>query len=275
MMEPVSRCKIMEIPINSLELGVFTPRLSIDYEYVKKLSDDIAQNGLQKTVLVRPHPETPNKWQLIDGNHRTEACRLAGLDTIRAEIRKLSGEEAVFLALHTNLWTGKGLTLLEQGRQLWRLQHKFELSQEEIAAKFRRSQQWVSQRINLWLRSSDALKESITTRVVSFSHARKISQLPEPEQSQVLKKVEKEKLNARQTSIVVNRLKRAETNQQKEDVLKETPLKTPFLGAQTKEELHKLKDSTPMVDTFPCPHCGKPIIVNFVTHQVAKTEESQ
>lgn len=100
----------MEIPINSLELGVFTPRLSIDYKYVKKLSDDIAQNGLQKTVLVRPHPETPNKWQLIDGNHRTEACRLAGLDTIRAEIRKLSDEEAVFLALHTNLWTGKGLT---------------------------------------------------------------------------------------------------------------------------------------------------------------------
>jgi len=169
----------------------------------------------------------------------------------------------------------RGLAPLEMGRQLWRLQQEFQLSEEEIGAKFHRSQQWVSERIDLWLRSSAALKESITARAVTYSHARSMAQLPEADQDIVLEKVKEEKLNARQTALIVNRLKRAETNHEKQDVLKETPLKSPFLGAQTKEELHKLKDSTPMVETFPCPHCGKPIIVNFVTHQIAKTEGTQ
>lgn len=265
---------MMDIPIDSVDLGLFTPRMAIDREYVKKLSDDIIHNGLQRPVLVRPHPKTPKRWQVIDGNHRTEACKQAGLGVIKVEVRQLSDEEATFLAMHLNLWRGKGLTLLEMGHQLWRLQQEFEYSEEEIGKKFRRSQQWVSERIALWLKSSNALKESITARAVTFSHARSVAQLSEADQPMVLEKVKEEKLNARQTAVIVNRLKRAETKQEKKKVLKETPLKSPFLGAQTKEELHKLKDSTPMIETFPCPHCGKPI-VNFVTHQIAKTEETR
>jgi ParB family chromosome partitioning protein len=266
----------MEVPIDSLELGLFTSRMAIDYEYVKKLSDDISHNGLQKPILVRPHPKTANRFQVVDGNHRTEACKLAGFDAIKAEVRQLSDEEATFLAMHLNLWRGKGLTPLEQGRQLWRLQNEFELSQEEIGKKFRRSQQWVSERINIWLRSSDVLKNSITARAVTYSHARKISQLPENDQTNVVEKVRKEKLNVRQTAVVVNRLKRSETKKEKHVVLNETPLKSPFLGAQTEEELNKIQDSTSMIETFNCPHCHKPIIINFVTHEfMAKMEETQ
>lgn len=263
----------MDIPIDSIELGLFTPRMSIDHEYVKKLADDIAHNGLQRPILARPHPKTTNKWQIIDGNHRAEACKLAGLDVIKVEIRELSDDEATFLAMHSNLWRGKGLTPLEQGKQLWKLQNEFELSQAEIAENFGSSQEWVSERIGLWLRSSATLKESIIARAITFSQARKVAQLSEADQPTVLTKIKEQKLNARQTAIIVNRLKRAETTREKQDVLEETPLKGPFLGVQTREELHKLQDSTPMIQTFPCPHCGKSIIVNFVTHQIGKKEE--
>lgn len=264
----------MDIQISSLDLALFTPRMTVDPEYAKKLSDDIKYNGLQRPILVRPNPRTPNRYQVIDGVHRAEACKLAGLDIIKAEVRQLSDEEATFWALHYNLWRGRGLTQLEQGRQLWRLQKEFELSQEEIGKKFQRSQQWVSERIGLWLRSSAALKESITAHAVSFSHARSVAQLPEVDQDMVLEKVKEQKLNARQTAIIVNRLKRAETNQEKQTLLNETPLKSPFLSAQTKQELQLLKDSAPMIETFPCPHCAKPIIVNFVTREIAKAEDT-
>ncbi len=96
--------------VEELELGAFTLRLQFDPKYVEEFAEDIRRNGQQKPIICRVHPEKSNVSQVIDGEHRVRAATKLEHSLIRAEVKQLSNEEALFLAMRINaraFWTIK------------------------------------------------------------------------------------------------------------------------------------------------------------------------
>lgn len=297
-----SRDKVLttNLRIEELELGVFTPRLSVDWKYVDELAEDMKANGQQKPIITRPHPEKPNRYQVIDGEYRVRAAKKLGWFLIRAEVRKLTDEEAWFLAMRINQMHGKRLNPVEEAMHIKRMMEKFGYTEAQVAQKFRRSQQWVSQRLSLVERATPELQRALTTMVVKPRHARSMVQLPDKEQKEVLKKVVKHKLPSTTTEALVEAVKVAETEEEKKKVLETVPklkpkhakklvevfkkappekrkeiLEKPAEAIEAFAEVVKTEEGLeralemapekPVMETFECPcGCGYKLVVDWI-----------
>jgi len=207
------------IRIAELELGVFTPRKQFSLSYIDELAESIRREEQLKPILVRLHPTEPDKYQVVDGEHRTRALQKLGKTAVRAEIRKLSDEEAFFLAMRINQMHGKRLEDIEEGVHLKRMIDLFGYTQQKIGELFKRSQQWVSARLKVVDDSSQELLEAFTDRLVKASIAREIAELPKEEQPQIVKKVAEKKLSRRATEALVHAFKAAKTPEEKHLIL--------------------------------------------------------
>jgi ParB family chromosome partitioning protein len=193
--------------VEELDLGFFTPRLQFDPKYIEELAEDIQNNGQQKPIICRLHPEKPNVYQVIDGEHRVRAVRKLGRSLIRAEVKTLTDEEAMFLALRINQLHGKRLEPLEEALHIKKMMEKQKLSQQQIATKFRRTQAWVSERLNLVTRLSPKVQEKVIAQAIKSKHAYEISKLPEDEQEKVAEFVSKEKPSVKETKFLIELVK--------------------------------------------------------------------
>jgi ParB-like chromosome segregation protein Spo0J len=116
----------------------------------------------------------------------------------------LSDEEATFLAMKINEMHGKRLNPMEEGLRMLKFNSPpFNWSEEKIGRMFGRSQQWVSYRIRMARQADQSVLNSITTRVVTLSHAREIVELPREEQREVVDAVSEHKLSSRTTEALV------------------------------------------------------------------------
>ena len=249
--------------LEDVKLGVFTPRMAINRKWVKDLAEDIKNNGQQKAVIVQYQPEPP--YPLVDGEHRIAALKLLQKTLVRAEIRPLSDEEAAFLAMKINEMHGLRLDDLERGKQMHLLQEKFGWSQEKLGKMYGRSQDWISQRIGLYVAATPELKNNVTTRVVTFTHAREIAKLPEEEQPEVVEKVKEAKLSSRATKALVQALKEAETPDEKQRIL-EKPIESHKNIYKDQEAIKRALAAKPddiVFQVLTCPVCGNKVAVDW------------
>jgi len=287
--------------VEELELGVFSPRLQFDQKYVEELAEDIKNNGQQKAIITRAHPEKPNTYQVIDGEHRVRAVKKLGLPLVRAEVRALSDEEATFLAMKINEMHGKRLDIMEEGVQILKLNSgPFNWSEVKIGRMFGRSQEWVSDRIKIARQADDSVLKSITTRVVTLTHAREIVELPHEEQREVVDAVSEHKLSSRTTEALVDALKVVETPEEKKAVietvsklkpkqvlafsetLKEAkpedrmeilsrPIEQYGKIVMKAEEFKRIVEMAPeeaVMEKVTCPQCGKEAWVDWIGRKV-------
>jgi ParB family chromosome partitioning protein len=196
-----------KLNVKDLELGVFTPRKSFDQKYIDDLAESIKHEGQQKPIICRPHPEKSNVYQVIDGEHRVRAVRKLERSLIRAEVKTLSDEEAMYLALYINQIHGKRLELMEEALHIKRMIDEQKLTQQDIASKFKRSQTWVSRRLSLIDSLSDGVKDKIMRRRIKTSHAVELVSLPEEKQDKLASFVEKQKPNIKETRFLVGLVK--------------------------------------------------------------------
>jgi ParB family chromosome partitioning protein len=288
---------VSNIPTDKLELGSFSPRMQFDPKYVAKLAEDIEAEGQLKPIMVRPHPTEPEKYQVIDGEHRVRALQKLGKTLVRAEVHALSDEEAYYRAMRINQLHGKALEELEEACHINKMMALFGLTQEQIGKQFVRSRQWVSQRLDLALRIAPKVEEYVGTRVASTRHAVEIAQLPKEDQERVVEKVAETKLSTRATRAVVQAIKKAPERRQE---ILEHPLevyaaefKDPkqlekalltigpeddFLAKakeiKTKEQVDELFDEALVKGREPvtvekCPGCGKQLRVDWVKGEVS------
>ena len=252
--EPTTEILTSNLRLESVALGVFTPRMAINQRWVQELAEDIKRSGQQKAIIVQYQPNPP--YPLVDGEHRVAALKLLRQPLVRAEIKPLSDEEAAFLAMKINEMHGLRLDDLERGKQLHLLQEKHGWSQEKLAQMYGRSQDWVSQRVRLYVAATPELKNNITTRVVMFTHAREIAQLPKEEQSEVVEKVKEAKLSSRATKALVQALKEAETPEEKQQIL-EKPIESykEIYKPEALERALAAKPEEAVFERFDCP-CG-------------------
>jgi len=256
--------------IDELELGVFSPRKQFSPAYIEELAEDMKREGQLKPILVRLHPKELDRYQVIDGEHRVRALKRLGMSTVRAEVRRLSDEEADFLAMQINLMHGKRLSQLEEALHVKKLTKRYGYTQQKVAELYNRSQQWVSDRFKLVNSSSEALLNAFTTRVVDMSKARKIAQLPKGEQPEVVKKVADASLSARQTEVLVHALKEVETPKEKQRIL-DKPIETLLQLYKEPEAAKRLLKAAPEEAVYQfvdCPICGKRIWIDWIERAI-------
>lgn len=147
------------------------PRKHFDEESIRELADSILSDGLQSPILVRPRD---GKFEIVQGERRYRAHVLAELDTIRAEIREMSEDEAFHLAVIENIQREQ-LTDIEEARAFQRY-IEMGYTHEAVAQKVKKSRTYVTTKLRL-LKLIPEIQDLISLGRVSTGHAVQILKL--------------------------------------------------------------------------------------------------
>ena len=158
----------MELSINDLEPNRTQPRQSFDDGAMTELADSIAQHGVLQPILVRPL--LSGGYQIVAGERRWRASRMAGLTTVPAVIRDLTDSEVMQLALIENLQR-EDLKPLEEANGYKMLMDNFEFTQEEIAKTVGKSRPAITNALRL-LNLPEDMQNMLERGEMTAGHAR-------------------------------------------------------------------------------------------------------
>jgi ParB family chromosome partitioning protein len=160
------------LPISLMQAGAFQPRREIHQQPLEELAASIKASGVIQAIVVRPMPAGSGaaKYEIVAGERRWQAAKLAGLDDIPVIVRPLSDKEAVAVSLIENIQREE-LTSAEEARALKRLIEEFSLTHQEVAESVGRSRAAVSNLIRL-LDLPAAVVDLIDSKAISMGHAR-------------------------------------------------------------------------------------------------------
>jgi ParB family chromosome partitioning protein len=195
--------KPREIPVDLIERNPFQTRAAVDENGLKELSASIAATGVVQPILVRPLPD--NRFQLIAGERRWLASKMAGKSTVPAILRHVSDEQAMEITIVENLQR-TDLNPMEQARAYDRLSHHFKMTQEQMAQRTGKDRASVSNFLRL-LRLPPEVQHKVETGSLSFGHARALLSLESPESIlKAAQKVSALSMSVRQTESYVQGL---------------------------------------------------------------------
>ena len=181
------------------------PRVAVDPEALAELAESIRQHGVIQPLLVsRVEPEGGGEptYQVIAGQRRLQAARLAGLEKVPVVVKEATPREVLELALVENLQRAD-LNALEEAQAYQRLGEEFGLAQSEIAARVGRSRTAVANSLRL-LSLGDEMKASLAGGEISAGHARALLGLHSPrERHQAWRRVIERGLSVRETEELV------------------------------------------------------------------------
>jgi ParB family chromosome partitioning protein len=158
----------IKLRIMDVEPNRDQPRTDFDEEALTELSRSIAEHGVLQPILVRPMPS--GVYQIIAGERRWRASRLAGLTEIPAVIRELTDEQAMAAALIENLQR-EDLNPMEEALGYRRLMDTFDLTQEDVSARLGKSRSAVANALRL-LRLPEEVQVFVREGKLSSGHAR-------------------------------------------------------------------------------------------------------
>ncbi len=173
---PVPGTAYAEIPVDLVDPNPRQPRQVFDEEAMAELVHSIASIGLLQPVVVRPAAQ--GRFELVAGERRLRATRLAGLERIPAVIRETEDDVLLRDALLENLHRSQ-LNPLEEAAAYSQLLADFGCTQEELAQRLGRSRPQIANTIRL-LRLPPAVQRRVAAGVLSAGHARAILSLEDP-----------------------------------------------------------------------------------------------
>ncbi len=193
---------LREISLASIQGGKFQPRSHFDEQYIKELAESIAKSGVMQPIVVRPLGEGKNiKYEIIAGERRWRAAKLAGEITIPAVVRDVSDQQALELALVENIQR-QDLTPLEEARGYQRLMDEFSYTQEALSTTVGKSRSHIANLLRL-LNLPSQVKEMLERGEISMGHARALMNAADP--IAIAKQVISRGLNVRQTENIVRK----------------------------------------------------------------------
>jgi ParB family chromosome partitioning protein len=198
---------VLQVPIDGLERNPHQPRGHFDEEELGQLAASIAAHGVLQPVVVRA--TSTGGYELIAGERRVLAARLAGQTTVPAVVRDSTSEELLELALVENLQRAD-LNAIEEAQAYRELIDRFGLTHEEVAQRVGKSRVAVSNALRL-LDLAPETRAAIVDGRISEGHGRALASLTVHElQRAVLRVVLERHLSVRQTEELVRR-KREQT----------------------------------------------------------------
>jgi ParB family chromosome partitioning protein len=195
---------IAEIDINLIETNPFQPRTEFDETALKELAQSIKEQGVIQPVTVRKLGY--NKYQLISGERRLRATKLAGLDKIPVFIRVANDEQMLELALIENIHR-ENLNAIEVAISYQRLIDECNMTQEEVSDKVGKSRSAVANFLRL-LKLPAEVQIAIRDGHITMGHARALINISDKEQQlKLLQQIIEDEMNVRQTEELAEKAK--------------------------------------------------------------------
>ena len=158
----------IELRLSEIEPNKGQPRVHFDEAALQELADSIATHGLLQPIVVRPMPG--GTYQIVAGERRWRACRLAGLTNVPVIVKELDDKETMELALIENLQR-RDLNPVEEANGYARLLQEFALTQEQVSERVGKSRTAVTNALRLLQLPEDMLT-ALSEGKISAGHAR-------------------------------------------------------------------------------------------------------
>ena len=168
--------EIIEISLDSLRSNPYQPRKVFDEEKLQELAASIKEYGVFQPVIVK---KSIKDYEIIAGERRVKASRIAGLSTVPCIVREFSDEEMMQIALIENLQR-ENLNAIEEANAYKKLLDALGLTQEALAEKLGKSRSHVTNMLGL-LSLPTEVKNLIAENQISMSHARVLSKIDSTE----------------------------------------------------------------------------------------------
>ena len=201
------------VKITKVEPNREQPRKNFDEDALQELADSIKQFGLLQPILVQ---DRKDYYEIIAGERRWRAAKLAGLKEVPVIIRNYSNQEIVEISLIENIQR-EDLNPIEEALAYKRLLEEFNLKQDEVAERVSKSRTTVTNSMRL-LKLCDGVQQMIIDDMLSTGHARALIPIEDAdEQLRLAQRIFDEKLSVREVEKIVKAILNPEKKENKED----------------------------------------------------------
>jgi len=215
---------VQEIEIIRIVPNPHQPRVDFDQEKMKELADSIKVHGIIQPIVVT---KEGNQYEIIAGERRFQAAKLAGLKTVPVIVREADEKQKLELAIIENVQR-HNLNPIEEAKSYKKLEDEFEMSQEEVALKVGKSRSAVANKTRLLGLPIEVQKALIEGKITE-GHAKAILALENPEKQRALFEM-----------ILKNNLTVRQTEEKTKEVSVKTHKRVIHLDPETKEAVDKL-----------------------------------
>lgn len=197
--------KLCQLSIDQIQRGKYQPRREMDSEALEELASSIRAQGIIQPLIVRPVGE---KYEIIAGERRWHAAKLANLTEVPVIIRHIPDEAAIAIALIENIQR-ENLNPIEESMALQRLIEEFDMTHQQVAEAVGKSRASVSNLLRLLI-LPDNVKQMLEQGLLEMGHARTLIPLPLAAQIEIAKVIVDKQLSVRETENLVRRLQSEE-----------------------------------------------------------------
>ena len=210
--------EVFDVSVGKIKPNPYQPRKTFDQKALEELSESIKENGLFQPILLR---ETLVGYEIISGERRYRASKLAGLKTIPAIIYDYTDQQMMEVALVENIQR-EDLSIVEEARSYQSLIDNLGYTQEQLASKVGKSRSHVANIIRL-LKLDDDILESVDEGLLSMGHVKVLITIDDKKrQHQIVDQIISQNLNVRQTEELANSAKGKSTIKVKQRRANET-----------------------------------------------------
>lgn len=207
----VAKTGIFEIPLGEIQVNPYQPRVHFDKDSLQELAESIIVQGIIQPITVRKL--APNEYQLISGERRFQASKLAGLTQIPGYVRTANDQQMLEMALIENIQR-ENLNALEIAHSYQRLLAECNLKQEELGDRVGKNRTTINNYLRL-LKLPPTIQAAIRDQQLSMGHARALINIEDVDkQLAIFKKAIEEDLSVRKVEALVKALN--EGKQEKE-----------------------------------------------------------
>ena len=195
--------RILYIDINDIRPGSAQPRKNFDEAKLNELAGSIKANGVITPIIVR---ESKNGYELVAGERRWRASRIAGLRTVPCIIRDFDDKQNALVAIIENMQR-EDLDPIEEAQGLRSMTEKFGLTQEQVSSSLGKSRTYIANSIRL-LKLPEEIQEYISSGQMSAAHGRTIINIPDKaRQKEIADKIIRNDLSVRATERLAEKVK--------------------------------------------------------------------
>lgn len=191
---------VTEISLDEIRSNPYQPRVIFDSAALEELANSIKEHGVIQPIIVK---KSIKGYELVAGERRTRASRLAGLKTIPAIIKDFNDTEMMEIALIENI-ERENLNPIEEAKAYENILKINNITQEELARKFAKSRSYITNMLGL-LRLPDTTTKLVESKELSMGHARALSKLEdEAKINELALKIVRDGLSVRDTEKLLN-----------------------------------------------------------------------
>lgn len=242
------------LSLSKLKAGKYQPRTRMEEDKLAELADSIAREGIMQPILVRPIDKEAKQYEIIAGERRFRAAKMAGLSEVPVLVRDVSDEQAAIMALIENMQR-EDLNPLEEAKGIERLIREFDFTHEQAAESIGRSRSYTSNLLRL-LNLSEPVQNLLLEDHIDMGHARALLALSAAEQILVANQIMAKQLSVRDTERLVKQIQqqekqgnRAAKNKEKDrDVIRLEDALSDYLGTKVSIKVNAKQQGQLLID---------------------------